>query len=102
MLILTWYREVAEDQRDHKDVVERQALFDDEAGEILDARGFAQLQPNEAGEGDSKHDVACREHEAFAHANLFLLAMQDTEVQRERSEERRVGKECRSRWSPYH
>ena len=24
------------------------------------------------------------------------------EAQRERSEERRVGKECRSRWSPYH
>ena len=23
-------------------------------------------------------------------------------IQRERSEERRVGKECRSRWSPYH
>ena len=23
-------------------------------------------------------------------------------VERERSEERRVGKECRSRWSPYH
>ena len=22
--------------------------------------------------------------------------------ERERSEERRVGKECRSRWSPYH
>ena len=25
-----------------------------------------------------------------------------TEVPLERSEERRVGKECRSRWSPYH
>src|SRR2546426_9922573 len=25
-----------------------------------------------------------------------------TECPRERSEERRVGKECRSRWSPYH
>src|SRR3712207_9299282 len=25
-----------------------------------------------------------------------------TERKRERSEERRVGKECRSRWSPYH
>src|SRR5256885_5914054 len=25
-----------------------------------------------------------------------------TEELRERSEERRVGKECRSRWSPYH
>ena len=24
------------------------------------------------------------------------------QVQAERSEERRVGKECRSRWSPYH
>ena len=24
------------------------------------------------------------------------------EVNRARSEERRVGKECRSRWSPYH
>ncbi len=25
-----------------------------------------------------------------------------TTVEDERSEERRVGKECRSRWSPYH
>ena len=24
------------------------------------------------------------------------------DIQAERSEERRVGKECRSRWSPYH
>ena len=24
------------------------------------------------------------------------------EIEKERSEERRVGKECRSRWSPYH
>src|SRR2546427_1540952 len=27
---------------------------------------------------------------------------QKTSVSRARSEERRVGKECRSRWSPYH
>ena len=26
----------------------------------------------------------------------------DTSIKRSRSEERRVGKECRSRWSPYH
>ena len=26
----------------------------------------------------------------------------DDEIEEERSEERRVGKECRSRWSPYH
>ena len=28
--------------------------------------------------------------------------LQDTGLHRARSEERRVGKECRSRWSPYH
>src|SRR2546430_12442740 len=31
-----------------------------------------------------------------------LLRMQPTNLGRSRSEERRVGKECRSRWSPYH
>ena len=35
--------------------------------------------------------------------NLFegVRKMTDDEI-RMRSEERRVGKECRSRWSPYH
>ena len=39
---------------------------------------------------------------------LFLLrgtgrvSYEDGEVHSLRSEERRVGKECRSRWSPYH
>ena len=28
--------------------------------------------------------------------------VQDNESKSSRSEERRVGKECRSRWSPYH
>ena len=27
---------------------------------------------------------------------------EEKETEKERSEERRVGKECRSRWSPYH
>src|SRR2546422_4093445 len=31
-----------------------------------------------------------------------VLASIECEKQAERSEERRVGKECRSRWSPYH
>src|SRR2546425_112346 len=31
-----------------------------------------------------------------------LLAHGTTTVEAKRSEERRVGKECRSRWSPYH
>ena len=35
--------------------------------------------------------------ENFAGMGLSLL-----EISHRRSEERRVGKECRSRWSPYH
>src|SRR2546421_6825312 len=31
-----------------------------------------------------------------------MLTVGDLELDEERSEERRVGKECRSRWSPYH
>src|SRR2546427_8639018 len=31
-----------------------------------------------------------------------LLCLADGLLNKQRSEERRVGKECRSRWSPYH
>src|SRR5260370_10098916 len=34
--------------------------------------------------------------------NLFALDALAEDRRRMRSEERRVGKECRSRWSPYH
>src|SRR2546429_7227629 len=35
-------------------------------------------------------------------SNHRLVALEDGQVTFRRSEERRVGKECRSRWSPYH
>ena len=35
-------------------------------------------------------------------AQQHVLDVKDAQAQRDRSEERRVGKECRSRWSPYH
>src|SRR3712207_6921078 len=34
--------------------------------------------------------------------HLRPLRVDETDVMIQRSEERRVGKECRSRWSPYH
>ena len=34
--------------------------------------------------------------------NVFTFADEYKTFISERSEERRVGKECRSRWSPYH
>ena len=33
---------------------------------------------------------------------VYIDEEQQTEYELQRSEERRVGKECRSRWSPYH
>src|SRR5258708_6593201 len=46
-------------------------------------------------------------HTATARARRLLPSRRATAaalalIQSERSEERRVGKECRSRWSPYH
>ena len=35
-------------------------------------------------------------------ATEMILDTENTETSNVRSEERRVGKECRSRWSPYH
>ena len=40
------------------------------------------------------------EHKSFFTKNLPKC--RDFDVYHMRSEERRVGKECRSRWSPYH
>ena len=35
-------------------------------------------------------------------AVVFITKVENGVTMNERSEERRVGKECRSRWSPYH
>ena len=45
-------------------------------------------------------------HEIAARETLLIVTPEPDEVKKQilgrRSEERRVGKECRSRWSPYH
>src|ERR1035438_3752900 len=47
--------------------------------------------------------VRSQSQETSAHAALLDCAQSfSPEVEDTRSEERRVGKECRSRWSPYH
>ena len=43
----------------------------------------------------------CGKSTLAKHFNAILLP-ESGKVYVERSEERRVGKECRSRWSPYH
>ena len=47
------------------------------------------------------HQTYANKAEAEAALNRFIEKARKTESD-PRSEERRVGKECRSRWSPYH
>ena len=49
-------------------------------------------------DGDAVVPVINRLAERFDH----VVLTQDWHPSHHRSEERRVGKECRSRWSPYH
>src|SRR3712207_7913578 len=47
--------------------------------------------------------LASIDREAIARSvEAATKAARDVRVEVDRSEERRVGKECRSRWSPYH
>src|SRR2546430_12741237 len=52
------------------------------------------------GEGIPKGAMACRVLDAEERRHMVESAV--TKLGNQRSEERRVGKECRSRWSPYH
>ena len=42
------------------------------------------------------------ENDEFTLPTLFIENKRGKIIEWKRSEERRVGKECRSRWSPYH
>ena len=58
---------------------------------------FENKSSNAAEEGTAFHALC--EHKLKK--ALLVLAVESNSVE-VRSEERRVGKECRSRWSPYH
>src|SRR2546430_5199754 len=83
-----------------------QAMHDEEpeAGTVLAARA-TRMQARESLE-QARAVRGAKAHTTVAHRQLHL-AVERARAERdaaaaERSEERRVGKECRSRWSPYH
>src|SRR5262245_20578953 len=47
-------------------------------------------------------EIAAEINRTLAEIKRFATAVHDGTIRTPRSEERRVGKECRSRWSPYH
>ena len=50
----------------------------------------------------SEKGVCIGEEFSLLLAEKFVLSKVKGDIVTNRSEERRVGKECRSRWSPYH
>ena len=52
--------------------------------------------------GDLKANMNPPKMIVVSHQNLHYLIIKCKHYLYKRSEERRVGKECRSRWSPYH
>src|SRR5256886_16642451 len=58
--------------------------------QLFEEQGYTTLAPGWPDDPDTV-EAAKHDPEVFAHKRI-----------KQRSEERRVGKECRSRWSPYH
>ena len=84
---------LAEDVRasSHEESAARFATTQETENEIVDSlRDYAEYVKDE-------HSGA-----AVAQRYEYLYSLPDAAQDERRSEERRVGKECRSRWSPYH
>ena len=63
-------------------------------------REYVELEAIEAqAKREARKQYAKRQQDKYSRLERTALAPED---KRMRSEERRVGKECRSRWSPYH
>src|SRR5258707_13250973 len=65
--------------------------------QLIDASSDKHLW-SQSYEGELRDTLALQSQVARAIADQIRINLNP----RERSEERRVGKECRSRWSPYH
>ncbi len=83
VLVLAWDLKMAEDQDEHEDVVDRQALFEQEAGQVLEPLGRALQDEDGAAEQQRDADVAGGQEQGFAHADRALLPADDPEVEGE-------------------
>src|SRR2546430_16323124 len=80
-----------------------------DAGDELVAYDVAVVEVDHGDPFDPLEDLAGDDHAAAVTGEVDLRHVTgddglraEAEPGKERSEERRVGKECRSRWSPYH
>ena len=73
--------EIREDQRYDEDVVHRQALLDEKAGEVLHARLRPEIPPNPGAEKTAHGDVAGAEPQAFGNADFMGFAVENAKVE---------------------
>src|SRR3712207_7646059 len=66
---------------------------------VKDPELAEKLIPKNHGFGTRRVPLDSGYYEVYNQPNVKLVDLTETPI---RSEERRVGKECRSRWSPYH
>src|SRR5690606_37620056 len=83
VLIEPGHREGLEDQRDDEEVVHRQALLDQIAGEEVDSLLGPQRQKDEAVEDQRERDPEDRPQQRFARRDHVGLAVEDPEIERE-------------------
>src|SRR5256885_13097564 len=67
-----------------------------------DLYGFGLLRELELHQEAGFHPIKVMQHATGNNARILGAEGRLGRVRAGRSEERRVGKECRSRWSPYH
>ena len=74
------------------------------AGTILGLINLAVVEPfiDKAIELEIQNDIQAGQTVNMNEITDYRTWQKGGEIVAERSEERRVGKECRSRWSPYH
>src|SRR5256885_7204947 len=94
-------RNISPTSHTYKLLIEAHATLDpinlSAAEAILDDIKASGMQPEAVHYGSLIHAMGCVMHDMAAARAIF-----DSVLSNGRSEERRVGKECRSRWSPYH
>src|SRR5437868_2846635 len=86
-------------QAQMKDYLDKKATYDSLVGQVSQKQADEDI-------ARAKDDTALQQAEDdLKHAQLELQKneiVSRIDAEKNRSEERRVGKECRSRWSPYH
>ena len=82
----------------HREAIALMDIWAQESG----AADYASLNPEEQAGLERRLKSQLRVNTYDPQAGVVIISRERAAADRTRSEERRVGKECRSRWSPYH